>query len=118
MTEQTKTAKRKRRSDTNHIIYSLECAGETYIGVTVVDAGNVKKSLERRWRKHINRALGEDKAWRLCEAIRKHGAEAFTARIVEKIRGKKAAHARERVLVDELKPSLNTDVRPRRVKNG
>lgn len=116
MMENNVARKRKRRSDTNHIIYALECQGMVYVGVTVVDQGNVKKSLERRWRKHVNRALVEDKAWRLCEAIRANGAEAFRARVLEKVRGKRAAHARERELLDLMKPELNTDVRQRRVK--
>jgi len=115
MTETT-VVKRRRRVDTNHIVYALECRGEIYVGVTVVDRGSVKKSLERRWRKHVNRALGEDKTWRLCEAIRKHGAQAFTARVLEKVRGKRAAHERERVLMAEMQPVLNTDVRKPRVK--
>lgn len=112
MTEVIK--KRKRRSDTNHIIYTLECQGMVYVGVTVVDNGSVVKSLQRRWRKHVNRALGEEKTWRLCEAIRAHGADAFVVKVLEKVRGKRAAHARERELVDLMQPCLNTDVRKRR----
>ena len=103
--------KRKPRSDRKHIIYSLTIKGQEYIGVTYVDKGRVNASLTRRWRKHVNRALNENKAWKLCVAIRKYGADNFTVSVLEVVRGKSAAHIRERELIKERKPKLNTDVR-------
>ena len=103
--------KRKSRSDRKHLIYSLSVNGKEYIGVTFVDKGRVMASLTRRWNKHVNRALNEDKGWKLCAAIRKHGADSFTVSVLEVVRGKSAAHIRERELIRDRKPKLNTDVR-------
>lgn len=103
--------KRKARSDRKHIVYSLTVGTREYIGVTFVDKGRVNASLARRWRKHVNRALTEGRDWKLCVAIRKHGPEAFTVSVLEVVRGKVAAHERERELIRERNPKLNTDVR-------
>ena len=82
-----------------------------YIGMTHVENGSPTKSLRRRWLKHVQRAMAENKTWNLCEAIRKYGPDAFTVEIVEVVRGKTAAHDVERQLIRDLKPKLNTDVR-------
>ena len=103
--------KRKSRSDRKHVIYSLSVNGQEYIGVTFVERSAVNKSVLRRWQKHVNRALTENKNWSLCKAIRKHGPDAFDVSYYEVVRGKAAAHIRERELIRELNPSLNTDVR-------
>ena len=103
--------KRKPRSDRKHLIYSLSINGREYIGVTFVDKGRINASLTRRWNKHVNRALNEGKDWKLCVAIRKYGADNFTVSVLEVVRGKSAAHIRERELIKERKPKLNTDVR-------
>ncbi len=103
--------KRKTRSDRNHIIYSLAINGREYIGVTYVDKGRVNASLTRRWQKHVRRALTEGRDWNLCVAIRKHGPDKFHVGVLEIVRGKAAAHVRERELIRERKPKLNTDVR-------
>lgn len=104
-------AKRKSRSDRKHLIYSLSVNNKEYIGVTFVDKGRVNASLTRRWKKHVNRALNENKSWKLCVAIRQYGAESFTVSVLEVVRGKSDAHDRERQLIKERKPRLNTDVR-------
>jgi len=103
--------KRKKRSDRNHIVYKLQVKNLVYIGVTFVEQSSPKKSLARRWRKHVQRALTEDRSWRLCDAIRKYGPDAFVVEVIEVVRGKVAAHQVERALIRELKPKLNTDVR-------
>lgn len=105
------TTARKTRSDRNHVIYSLTIGKREYIGVTVVNNRSPSKSLNRRWQKHVQRAYAEDKGWKLCEAIRKHGPEKFTVEIVQVVRGKSAAHQVERDLIRVRKPKLNTDVR-------
>jgi len=103
--------RRKRRLDRNHIVYSLAVGKLEYIGVTYVQDRSPVKSLRRRWLKHVQRALTEDHDWRLCKAIRRHGAEAFTVEVLEVVRGKTQAHEREREYIHTLKPKLNTDVR-------
>ena len=103
--------KRKSRSDRKHVIYSLSVNGQEYIGVTFVERSAVNKSVIRRWQKHVNRALTENKNWSLCKAIRKYGRDAFEVTVLEVVRGKSAAHIRERELIRERKPKLNTDVR-------
>ena len=103
--------KRKSRSDRKHVIYSLSVNGLEYIGVTYVDRSAVSKSVIRRWQKHVRRALTEGKDWALCKAIRKYGPEAFEVCYYEVVRGKTEAHLRERELIRELAPALNTDVR-------
>ena len=101
--------KRKTRTDRNHAIYAITNAvtGEYYIGVTVC-SGNINKALKVRFQKHVRRALTENKDWALCVSIREHGAEAFTYGIVEFVRGRKPAHARERELIAQYAPTLNT----------
>jgi len=101
--------KRKRRSDSTHAVYCLEntITGEQYIGITVA-SGNVTRALKVRVQKHIQRAVKEDKPWALCAAIRTYGAESFTYWLVERVRGRLAAHARERELIREYAPALNT----------
>lgn len=103
--------KRKTRTDRNHIVYKIQVKNLTYIGVTVVEKRSPAKSLARRWRKHVQRALKENHGWRLCNAIRKYGPDAFNVEIIEVVRGKANAHVLERALIRELKPKLNTDVR-------
>ena len=106
-----KNRQRKPRSDRKHLIYSLSVNGQEYIGVTFVERSAVKKSLTRRWQKHVRRALTENKNWKLCIAIRKYGADAFDVSVLDVVRGKSAAHTLERELIKSRKPKLNTDVR-------
>lgn len=103
--------RRKRRSDRLHLVYKLQVGRLAYVGITYVEAGDVAKSLRRRWKKHVQRALAESKTWKLCCAIREHGPEAFRVEVVEVVRGKTVAHALERRLIKKIKPKLNTDVR-------
>jgi ABC-type uncharacterized transport system ATPase component len=100
---------RKRRSDRNHAIYELYCevTGESYIGLTVVN-GTALASVRGRFNRHLSRANTESKEWNLCEALRKYGREGFTPYLLEVVRGKTAAHARERELTAEMQPTLNT----------
>ena len=99
---------RKRRQDTNHAVYCITntVTGEQYIGITVC-GGNVRKALKVRIQKHVRRALTENKDWALCESIRTFGPEAFTYGVLETVRGRKPAHARERELIREYAPKLN-----------
>lgn len=98
---------RKRRSDRRHIVYMLtnQSDNNTYIGIT---AGFRLKDLRVRINKHVQRAVTENKDWLLCKAIRQHGAHCFVYEILEIVRGKAAAHLRERELINSLCPRLNT----------
>lgn len=99
---------RKRRQDTKHAVYMLvnTNTAESYIGITVCGQ-QVKKAIKVRLQKHIRRALTEGKDWNLCRSIREHGPEAFEVEVMELVRGRKPAHARERELIAELAPQLN-----------
>ena len=102
---------RKRRSDRNHIVYYIQdvVTLEYYIGLTAVSfKGNVRKTLNRRMQKHMQRALAENKNWGLSVALRERGAERFVFGKLEVVRGKRPAHARETELINTLKPRLNT----------
>jgi hypothetical protein len=104
------TRTRKRRQDTTHLIYVIDntITGEQYVGITVKNVGGVRKTLKRRIQKHCQRALTESHGWTLCESIRQHGPDAFRYGLLETIRGRAAAHARERQLIREYQPALNT----------
>ena len=104
------TRTRKRRSDTTHHIYCITntVTGEQYVGITVKNPGGVRKTLKRRIQKHVQRARSEDKSWRLCGSIREHGVGAFTYGLLETVRGRAAAHARERELINTYQPELNS----------
>jgi hypothetical protein len=104
--------KRKRRSDRTHLVYQLTntVTGEIYIGVTVVTGKAYNRSLNERWKRHVSRAKHEDKCWSICESIREHGDKVFRKQILEKIRGKAQAHARETELIHSLRPALNSTV--------
>ena len=102
---------RKRRTDRNQVIYYIQdvVTLEYYIGLTAVCyAGNVRKTLTRRMQKHMQRALTENKDWGLSRALREQGAENFVFGVVEIVRGKRPAHARETELINTLQPALNT----------
>lgn len=102
---------RKRRTDRNQVIYFIEdvVTREVYIGLTALSfKGNVFRTLRRRMQKHMQRALAENKDWGLSRALRERGAERFVFGVVEVVRGKKPAHARETELINTMQPALNT----------
>jgi len=98
-----------RRSDCKHAVYVISniITGEQYIGITVA-SGNMRKALKVRMQKHLRRALTEGKNWGLCVALREYGAEAFNYGLLEVVRGRKNAHQRERALIAQHNPALNT----------
>lgn len=100
---------RKARTDRNHAIYVITnlVTGEQYVGLTVC-SGSVKQRLKVRMQKHAERARNENKNWALCNSLREYGPENFTYGLLEIVRGKKEAHARETQLIREYNPALNT----------
>lgn len=103
--------KRKRRSDRNHVIYMIRntITQEDYIGLTALSYnGNSKKTVRRRFLKHVQRAMTETKDWGLSRSIRKYGSEAFTVTVSHIVRGKAEAHKLETMLIKDLAPKLNT----------
>ena len=101
--------KRKRRQDTKHVVYVITnvVTKQQDIGITVCGQ-QVRRALKIRMQKHIRRALTENKDWGLCASIREHGVDAFEYGVVEFVRGRKPAHARERELIRAHAPELNT----------
>lgn len=96
----------KKRCDRNHVIYRMFIGDQSYIGLTVANGRAFGKAVKLRVQKHISRAMIEQKDWSICEALR--GAEVVEYEVLEVIRGRKPAHQRERVLISEFNPSLNT----------
>lgn len=105
----TVVKKRRRRQDTRHAVYMITCAatGDQYVGITVCGAA-IKQALKVRMQKHIRRALTEGRDWNLCASIRDHGPETHEIALMEVVRGRKPAHVRERELIADMNPALNT----------
>ena len=97
---------RKKRSDRNHVLYQLTIGQETYIGLTVAIGQAYLRSVKVRVQKHMSRAKKESKDWAICEALRSDDVVQYE--VLEVVRGRKAAHSRERELIAEWAPSLNT----------
>ena len=101
---------RKKRSDRNYVLYQVICedTGDSYIGLTVSQGRAFLRSVKVRWQTHVSRALREDKPWYFCEFLRSMPDAEYTYRVVEVIRGRKNAYQRERELIREVSPTLNT----------
>ena len=103
---------RAKRTDRNHIIYTIVGPQGSYIGVTAKTESTVLKSVRARIAKHYYRAQTETKSWALCELLRTYASkDDIDVRVVEIVRGKEAAHKRERELIRSEKPFYNTDKR-------
>lgn len=103
---------RKPRTDRNHIIYEIVTPQGSYIGVTAKTESTVLKSLRSRAAKHFYRARTEAKDWLLCQYLRTlTDKNDIDIRMHEMVRGKAAAHTRERELIRLYNPALNTDKR-------
>lgn len=103
---------RAKRSDRNHIIYTIVGPQGHYIGVTAKTESTVLKSVRARIAKHYYRAQTETKQWALCELLRTYASkDDIDVRVIEIVRGKAEAHKRERELIRAEKPFYNTDKR-------
>lgn len=101
---------RKKRSDRNHVIYLITNAstGDTYVGLTVAQGQAYLRSVKVRWQKHVSAALNDGKEWAFSKALRENTTAMWNYKVLEIIRGRKNAHQRERQLIKELSPNLNT----------
>ena len=101
---------RKKRSDRNHVLYMVTCedTGDTYVGLTVALGQAYLKSVKIRWQKHMSRARCENKDWNFCNALRVLAECDWRYQVLEVVRGRKNAHQRERELIRDLNPTLNT----------
>lgn len=101
---------RKKRSDRNHVLYKITCVdtGDSYIGLTVAQGQAFLKSVKLRWQKHVSRSIRENKDWALYQCLRDNAEAQWTYEVVEVVRGRKPAHQRERELIREVTPTLNT----------
>jgi hypothetical protein len=82
--------------------------GDTYVGLTVAQGAAFLRSVKVRVQKHMSRARKEDKAWNLYSFLRDNENVSITYEVLEVVRGRKPAHQRERELISELNPTLNT----------
>ena len=101
---------RKKRSDRNHVLYRVICqhTGDSYVGLTVPQGQGFVRSVNVRWQKHVSRPVREYENWSMCQFIRDNIGADFTYEVLEVVRGRKPAHQRERELIAELEPTLNT----------
>ncbi len=102
--------KRTARRDSNYIIYEMTCedTGASYIGLTRKGALTPAKAVKERWRKHVSRARNEDRKWALYVYLKTGGLTmSWTHRIIEIVRGRAEAYAREREIVKSVRPELN-----------
>lgn len=109
--------KRKGRKDRAHVVYLLTVGDHEYIGITFVRERSIPKTMHARLKQHWYNAYVHQKDWALSKALRKLDCiEDIEYEILEKTRGKEAAHKIERELILEFMPSLNTDVREKKAK--
>jgi hypothetical protein len=103
---------RKRRNDRNYVLYqiSAEGTGDTYIGLTVSTGRAFLRSVKVRIQKHLSRANRESKDWSIYQFIRENSEVKLQYEVLEVVRGRKAAYQRERQLIAEYQPTLNTFV--------
>lgn len=101
---------RKKRIDRNHVIYQVTCpdTGDFYIGLTVARGQAFLKSVKIRLQNHFSAARTKDKDQIFAHFIRNNPEAQYLYEVVEVVRGRKAAHQRERELISLYEPSLNT----------
>jgi hypothetical protein len=99
---------RTARRDSNYVIYEMrDQHGHNYIGLTRKGPSTARKAVLERWRRHLSRARCEDRAWALYQYLRTRETE-WTHTVLEIVRGRALAYAREREIVKRQAPSLNS----------
>jgi len=98
----------KKRSDRNYVLYRLEMDGQSYVGLTVSQGRAFLRSVKVRVQKHLSRARRENHTWTLYAFLRDNEDAQVQYEVLEVIRGRKPAYKRERELIAELEPTLNT----------
>jgi len=98
----------KKRSDRNYVLYRLEMDGQSYVGLTVSQGRAFLRSVKVRVQKHLSRARRENHTWTLYAFLRDNEDAQVQYEVLEVIRGRKPAYQRERELIAELEPTLNT----------
>ena len=100
----------KKRSDRNYVLYQVTCmdTGDSYIGLTVARGRAFLRSVKVRWQKHVSRAFCENKSWDFCDFIRNNDEDEFRYEVLEVVRGRKNAYQREREIIADFEPTLNT----------
>jgi len=66
------------------------------------------RSVKVRVQKHISRAKRENKDWSLYAFLRDNPEVQLQYEVIEVVRGRKNAYQREREIIAETNPSLNT----------
>lgn len=101
---------KKKRCDRNHILYRVICVdtGDSYVGLTVANGRAFIRSVKVRWQKHVSRAYREKKSWKFCQMLRNSADCKWEYEVIEIVRGRKPAHQRERELIAQINPTLNT----------
>jgi hypothetical protein len=99
---------RKKRSDRNYVLYQLTAENETYIGLTVAQGQAFLRSVKVRVQKHLSRAKRENKSWTLYAFLRSNPEVQLQYEVLEVVRGRKPAYQREREIIAEVAPTLNT----------
>ena len=98
----------KKRCDRNYVLYRLEMDGQSYVGLTVSQGRAFLRSVKVRVQKHLSRARRENQDWSLYSFLRANEDVTVQYEVLEVIRGRKPAYQRERELIVELEPTLNT----------
>ena len=100
---------RKKRSDRNYVLYNISCetTGDAYVGLTVATGRAFLRSVKVRVQKHLSRARRENKDWNLYTFLRQNEDD-LKYEVLEVIRGRKNAYQREREIINEFNPTLNT----------
>ena len=101
---------RKKRNDRNYVLYQMVWpdSGDSYIGLTVATGRAFLRSVKVRVQKHLSRARVENKDWSIYQFIRENEDLELDYEVLEVVRGRKPAYQRERELIKEYTPSLNT----------
>ena len=102
--------KRTARRDSNYVIYEAVCeaTGASYIGLSRKGTTTPAKAVKERWRRHLSRARCENRRWTLYVYLKTGGLTmSWTHRILEIVRGRALAYAREREIVKAVQPQLN-----------